>query len=805
MSSFCLLFLLWLVNLFCIFVPSSETYRPKLFNPSVAGQAENAPFYYYTLPSFMGDTGDVLKKAGEDENITEWASFLKNTSEKTIREILYEGYYYQIEGFFKGEVSEKELLENNEALDKIKKENPAALDYMIFAKKCEYYLKPNSNEVDTYTWNEKPKDEAVIAAEAAEKEGHLDELMKTAKARYAKINEPFFKMRYAYQIVTLGRYMTKNKENCSVLYDKYVAPVKFPSILKSWAMLHKAHALQGIEADYYYAMVFDQCAAKRSRAFQLYTHSNTDSVAMLAKNDKEKAAVWAIASLNEGKNLDGLKKVYQYHPNAKNLNLLLVNEISKVEDWLLTEPFTKFQRDAYDYVQDTSYDVEVMKLQDKAYFVSLQSWVQKVISEQKVQNLALWNLANAHLYYIDKQWIKAQEALNVAENEKGINDDLRQQISVTRLLAFALDNGKITPMIEQKIAKSLINLQRFEVHVTRKGYNPVAEDGYGYPDERSALDNILVALANRYEQQGDLVKAGLLLSRSNHLQRSCQKSLNRYGGYYDDYFFYFDEFASSKDLKSVVELVNKEQKTAFEYFLTEKVDKEYYRMCDLYGTMLFREGDEAQALEAWKPIPAVYWKKGGFDYKTYLNEDPFERDFFNPHATQKGFFTKPFVVAKILNYKQLSEKEPTQTARYYYLIGNAYYNVSTFGTAWMCSRYGWSNYESLSSKKENRRSDDENYLRLQRAIDFYKKAAEASTDKSFTAYCYRIAQEADERREKMDYDSSLNQEELWDENKVKPTYTSPFQNKIKVEFSAFFDGLINDCGKLQEIEKKTRI
>jgi hypothetical protein len=123
----------------------------------------------------------------------------------------------------------------------------------------------------------------------------------------------------------------------------------------------------------------------------------------------------------------------------------------------------------------------------------------------------------------------------------------------------------------------------------------------------------------------------------------------------------------------------------------------------------------------------------------------------------------------------------------------------------MCSRYGWSAYENLSNDKDSRRSDDDNYLRLQKAIEYYKKAGEASTDKAFAAFCYRIAQNADETRNNLDYESSLTFEQSYDENKVKPAYTSPFRTKLKNDFSEFLDNLINDCGKLQEQEKKVRM
>jgi hypothetical protein len=796
LSSFGLLFLLWSINVFCTFYPDREVYRAKLFSPKTISQPENEPFFHYTLPGYMVSSNALLQKAGVDENIAEWVSYLKNTKERTIRQALYDGYA-NLDALYEGSATTESILKDNEDFAAINKENPAACTYMLFAKEAEHFLTPIA--VEGYAWDETAKDKAVISSEEAVRQNKLSELFQRAKARYGKTNDSFLKMRYGYQMVTLRRYMTAEKEQkCSILYDKYIAPLSQKSILKYWTMLHRTYDLKGPEADYYYALVFDNCAAKRGRAEQLYSRSSVDSILMFAKNNQERASIYFVDALNGGKVLENIKKVYQFAPQSKNLDLLLSNEISKIEDWVLTESFTNFSHNSFEGEEGASTDIKQLRATDLAYLKSLQTWVQGVIAENKIATPALWHLANAHLFYINKDWQKAQAELAVAEKAKGLNENIRQQISTTRLLSFALDNGKITPAMEQKIYKDLLAIQRFELPESRK--ETWAEENRA-EDLRSNLDNITAALANRYEQQGDVVKAGLLLSRSNHLMRNSQK-FTGWMGLYNEYFFYFDEKAKAADLKRVIDLVNNENKTAFEYFLTEKVAKEYFRMCDLYGTILFRDGEEEKALKAWSEIPENYWQNGGFDYKTYLNENPFQRSFGDPHNVEKGFFPKPMIVAKILEYKELAAKNNAESARYNYLIATAYFNVSKYGTAWMCSRYGWSNYEYLATEKDQQRSDDDNYLLLKNAMTYYQKAAETATDKGFAAFCYRLLKHADEIKDELLYESTLTDAQKWEEGKIKPTYISPFLTKMKMDYATFYDDLINDCGKFYEYEKR---
>ncbi len=805
LAAFALIAVAAAFNIYCLSFPSSERYRPKLFNRSVAEQTENSPFYYYSLPAYQVSSNEKLLKAGETENVNEWLAYLGNrVTETQMREVIYEFYAYSIDRWLKKEITLTELLAEGD-LGKINKINPSAVEYILFAKEIETVLEKLGGSYQGYSWNEQAQTPEQIAqkeTEDADKQKRRLVLLETAKARYGKAKDNFLKLRYGYQAVVLTRYSAKNLKDCSTAYDKYIAPVAQKSVIRYWAMLHKATGLaeqsRRPEADFYYAQVFENCYNKRYRAFQLYNHSSLDSSLLFAKTDAERAAVWSLSAYNDGKNLDEFKKIYQYAPNSKSLNLLIANEISKLEDWVLTKEMTNFGYEEYD--ETTEKNIPEKKITEKnlTYLRQVRDWVEKVIADKKVNNPAMWQLAAAHLYYMDKKYDKANALLDAAEKADGNNAEIRKQISTTRLLSFALDNRAITPSVENKVYKELKNIFRSEVAEARKAYEYQGESEYER-DKRSKLDNLCIALASRYEQVGDRVKAALLLSKCNELTRNSQKFIGWYGIYHD-YFFYLDEFATSKDMENLVALINKESKTGYEYFLTEKADKEYQRLMDLQGTILLREEKEEEALKVWTAIPKDYWTNGTFAYPRYLNEDPFEIPTMRNKGTKEQFYSKPATLSKILEYKRLAEQQPEKKAYYYYLLGNVYYNISYYGTAWLTSHWGWSSYENMAKHVENRRPDDENYYQLKKSMSYYQAAADASKDKGFSALCLRLLAHEDGLREQQVYEAAQPEGYFPSEGQPEHLYKSHYAERLKVDFVEFQD-VLKDCGQFHKLVK----
>ncbi|MBK8603539.1 MAG: hypothetical protein IPN87_10780 [Saprospiraceae bacterium] len=193
--------------------------------------------------------------------------------------------------------------------------------------------------------------------------------------------------------------------------------------------------------------------------------------------------------------------------------------------------------------------------------------------------------------------------------------------------------------------------------------------------------------------------------------------------HYDDYFFYLDEMAGPQELKYILDLIEKPNKTNFESYLISKAVFDKYKLMDLYGTMQMRE-ENTEAAKTLNQIPAEYWHTGVIEYETYLDANPMHADFYSGHATNAADtirFTKVELLNKIIEL-QNNAASGQNAAMNYFTLGNIFYNMTHHGNSWMMMRYGWSVNEESEGENYNKRSDDGNYYGAEKAIYYYKSS-----------------------------------------------------------------------------------
>jgi hypothetical protein len=114
------------------------------------------------------------------------------------------------------------------------------------------------------------------------------------------------------------------------------------------------------------------------------------------------------------------------------------------------------------------------------------------------------------------------------------------------------------------------------------------EENDGLERKYSSTDQLIAMVAYKFEENKEIAKSSLLLSHCSELLR-MQKKFISFWMHYDDYFFYLDEMAGPQELKYILELIEKPNKTNFESYLISKAVFDKYKLMDLYGTMQMRE------------------------------------------------------------------------------------------------------------------------------------------------------------------------------------------------------------------------
>ncbi|OWY19567.1 hypothetical protein C7N43_37810 [Sphingobacteriales bacterium UPWRP_1] len=789
---------LWFILVQCGYFPWGEEVRFGLFNPNTAGLPQHKPFYFTTR--FLHNGADEVYKQGIDENLAEWeAYFNKKCTAKMVENLLYAND-------FEFNIADADI----ENLDQLK-ETPAyaqsvvryllnkpdyeTLAYLVFAKQCERELVVftyNAWDYSDEETNNQPTDDKLQA---------LNSLLETAKIQIAKAPNDFLRLRYGYQMVVLTRYLN-DWAQCAKLYKQYVETSPATSVLRYWAMQHYGTALfhlgKKAEADYQFSMVYANCANKRVRAWLGFEGENLKATLALAKNNAQKADIWTLKALhNPGLALDDMIQVYALNPASPLLKLLLSREINKLEDWLLTPRLTDF--DATSAFLKEGYNFETIQknneINDLEYLRRLLAFITKALTEGKNPDAAFLNLSAAYLYFMDNKYADANRYLDLAMKAPGATEEVKRQVRLTRLMSFANDKNAINPDFENRLLKDIRWLQQ-QMPKQNRSFDYYYEENQSTWNE---FDRLMYALAYRYENAGNRAKAGLFLSHINNLLRAQRK--DGLFGYYNDYFFYYDENATTAELEQLVQLIDKPDKTEFEYFLTQQAIPDRNKFIDLIGTKHMRADNFELAQEAFKRLPNDYWNSNTFAYNQYLNANPFYVDFYSEHIPTVGdtiSYNKLQFATRMLELKQLAETQKNR-AWYYFLQANGYYSITYYGNSWMQVRYGWTANWQYTLPVVDKYEDQANYFGCRRAEELYQKAAAVSKDPGFTALCHRMSGKCQHRRKI--YETALNANPASDDfyDQPAPTFEeNTHYQLLKKDFGQFYDRLINDCTSIAD-------
>ena len=704
----------------CTDSESGEAIRYTLFSPKTAERDNLEPFYFST--EFLNWTGTEENiDASQNKNVDEWVAALDNKYTAAALKPLI----YAPAGATAGSIDKK-----NATLLAMQKSHKAMYDYLLFAKECE-----NANFVEyVNSWDEKPKDDkAKIALQK--------KLIASATASGAAATNEFLKTRYAYQLVLLNRY-SSNWKGTIAAFD---AIKNTNTIAYWWAMHHKATALYNLgdttQADYVLAQVFANDDLKKTRMYEGYTGNNFDKILSYCKNTNEKAAVYTLSGLhNPGENLDGLKQMIALAPEGKAIETLLLREVNKLEDWILTNRMTGYgaqlyPNNNYDYSRGEVDYAKVNaenRVKDTRYAKEVAAWVAAQMNNPKLRTPALWATVNAYLSFVTEDYAAAQALLAKAEQTKGLTPELKDQIAITRIVC----NMNIAPDGIPNQAALLADIAWFDKKLQVKNTKKeVISKGYGYgiTPAQKMHGQWMLALAERCRTVGNITWATLFEARAT----SCYTSSGLWTTQNDGWFYNLDTKNKVSEVEKVIAILEKKDKTPLEKLMTDSIHLSINRLYDLAGTKYLRVDNLDKAAEYYNKIPATWWskEKAGYDiYDDYIKN----KSVFVVEQTSKRdkvFANKTEVLETLLAVKKLAD---AGDAKAMYRMGNAYYNMSFYGNAWAMTHYWWTRNGYESNTFEDPKS--ENYLRNTRARNWYTKARDAATatNPKFAALCQRM-------------------------------------------------------------------
>lgn len=556
------------------------------------------------------------------------------------------------------------------------------VDYMIYAKLCEPHVTLGDDP-----WKIPPRDTAAIGR-----------LIESGKSLFRQAESHYVKLRYAYQIIRLAHYAKKYAQVLS-LYDYLMPQIDFdPSLIEYWIEGHRAGALmslgRNVEASYIFSKVFENCPSKAESAFQSFkitTDEEWRQCELLCQSDKERATLYVLrAEMSDSKALEEMRKVYELDPENQHLEILLINEIRKLEKDLLGNGFN----DEKTHNRRLGYP----RAQAGEYVIGLHDFVWQVLQEKQVARPELWRICLGYLETLAGNYYDAAKTFEEAK-ERVDNELLKDQLAAFEMAMRISAFSAVTDSIER-----VVNNMR-ESSVYRR-----------YRDFPDFLSDKMAVLY----QQGDSPGKAFL---SNY--RLGDLKVNPKIGVIED----------------LLAICQKTGRNSLETALITKSDGTTIEkdLLNIKATLLFSEGRLEEALNTFKKMDRTFWD----EYGVFNPFVPRFADCVNcPLPDTANMYNRGELIERILDLESFARGGSERAVEFYFELGVAFYNMTYFSYDWRAMDL----FRSGSSLAINKLRDGDNIVPhpnyplenrevfdCSRALFYFDRVRQLSTDREVSA------------------------------------------------------------------------
>ncbi len=689
----------------CGFYPHGEEIRFCFTHSKELGLLEFSNFDY-SVHSFYYE--GIIER---QENIDLWFQFChKKVSKEAIETAVYTTPFYEF-----NETSNNKMIQYLYEVKDIE-----TIEYLKFAKSCEPFNRQYEDPWEKSESREIKKREEVI---------------QIANKRINEVKDPSLKKRYAFLAIRL-QYYNKNRKEIIRLFNTYIAKESKKDIIYYWSLYFRTKAENNDALQSYYAaQVFTNSAEKRSTIFNNFNFKIPEKeILKYAKNNKEKANIYVVKGINKyAKALNYLQKIAKIDVENKFLPFLMLREINKLEDWILTPYFSLYNPALSETKADERYNdsfsykaIQDRIQKDRLYAEKVLTFLETLPST--IKNEKVWRVLKIQLQYLTANYKEALKEINSLETSVNKDSKIYSQIERTKALCtIAVQvNGekRITNEIEQVILKNKEN-KKFVF----------------------ALGRLLEYGGNKVDAA--LIYAGLTTKREGYYPstevswKSKKNKTYSYRDYFSNYFEYINVMYSLEEVKEIIAKIQKNStKTdSFSLWKYSYIKNDIPKLYDLVGTMHIRRNQLNKALTYFNKLEDTYWDKTAYLWGKV--DDKGKRDFQNPFY--KLNYTHRFIKEKEnfkLNKKTVTAKlieylEKVKTVKnkdyYYFLVANCYYNMTYYGNAWMMRRFGMSGYDT-----EPYPEDEPEYMRAILAKKYYNLALKNATNDDFKILCLKM-------------------------------------------------------------------
>ncbi|MFH6986111.1 hypothetical protein ACHRVW_00060 [Flavobacterium collinsii] len=580
---------------------------------------------------------------------------------------------------------------------------------------------------------------------------------------YNTTSDPFMKNRYWF-LTMKARFYSNNKQKAVDFFNKTEKSVP-KNVLYYRALSYVAgvnHKQNKFAAsNYLYAQVFDKCPELRivtAYCFRPKNETDWNKALTMAKNNKEKAALWAVRGYYKDEK-QSIEKIYELDPKSEHLNYLATRLVNRQEEAINNS----FQKDGGENQPMKKLSVAENKTENQVKVdQKTLDLIAKISAAGNTDRPYLWDLSLGYLQTLKGDYANADKNFDKAVKTLPKTELAGMQLRLLRFVNNLSKIDKLTDKNEKTILADL-NWLYFELPKNYKGQE------FRYQNASSWSRSYLSTL---YREKGNPVMAEIY-------------GESRYS-YWNDGNSFYDNEKVLLDMKAFLSKSNKSE--------IESIGAGIY-------SLKLKDINNFQAVEATfkNKIPEAieYMKQtDSVQYSKFLG-NPFNGNIKDCHdcdhtAYQKRKYTFMDFLTTIKEMQgKLAQKEDVYTNSL--LLGNAFYNITHFGNGRTFYEitiigYGSSPYSFRDSMKRMITNCD-----LPRM--YYQKALEAATTKEQKAKCIYMLAKC-ERNEY--YNNKYNNLKNWweaDDDKINFIAWSGFK-ALQKDYSdtKYYQDVIAECG-----------
>ncbi|MRX69032.1 hypothetical protein SAMN06265349_104285 [Flavobacterium resistens] len=520
---------------------------------------------------------------------------------------------------------------------------------------------------------------------------------------YNTTSDPFLKNRYWF-LTMKARFYSNDKQKAIDFFNKTES-----SVPKNTLYYRALSYVAGINykqkkyavSNYLYAKVFDKCPELRvvtAYSFSPKNNADWNKALAMAKNNDEKAALWAIHGFYKDEK-QAIEKIYELDPKSEHLNYLATRLVNKQEQAINNS----FKQEAGENTKEKIQTVAENKTENLAKLnTDAFALIAKISNAGNTQKPYLWDLSLGYLQTLKGEYTNADKSFDKATKTLPKTELAGFQLRLLRFVNNLSKIDKLTDKNEKTIIADL-NWLYYELPKTYKGQE------FRYQNASSWSRSYLSTL---YREKGDFVMAEIF-------------GESRYSYWNDGNAFYDNE----KNLLDIKSFLSKQNKTEIEKTGAGIYSLKLKDINNFQAVQATFKNKIPEAIEFMKQADSVQY------YKFLGN--PFNGNIKDCHdcehaAYQKKKYSQMDFLTTIKDMQdKLAQKEDVYTNSL--LLGNAFYNISHFGngrTFYEISivGYGSSPYSFRNTMKEMITNNSVSKM-------YYQKAFEAASNKEQKAKC----------------------------------------------------------------------